>query len=133
MAGATKKEESRVLMEDLLDPWSSFAGWWIVGAPLKIHCIECPDVKQVEAGKHVWVSVRPGRALCAEHAAPEIAKLAEAEADAQKRIASAPDPLREREVLSRERLAAAVERFTTAFEVMSSAMTRYVRHLTKRQ
>ena len=133
MAGAKTKEEARVLMEDRLDPWSAFEGWWIVGPPLKIHCFDCPNAKQIEGSSYVWISARSGRALCAEHGDVEVAKLAEAKVEAQRKIAASPDPMREREIIARERLADAVERFTKTFEAMSVAVTRYVRHLTKQQ
>ena len=143
MSGAKDKADARILTERI-EHWPSMVGWWRTSPVQGLTCSgPRPDdtgnvPHRINDGALVFIPGIPaGACYCEEHAT----RIVEAAAKLEALAGPAIDELKqafessqgEREIVARERLAAAAERFANSFESLVNPMVRYIKHITRNQ
>ena len=140
MSGAKDKADARILTERV-EHWPSMAGWWRTSPVQGLSCGgNDGDVPhQIDNGALVFIPGIPaGACYCEKHGELRIAEaVAQIEANLEPVMAELSDTIQRglmtRDVVARERLAAAAERFANSFESLVNPVVRYIKHITRQQ
>lgn len=131
MSGAKDKADARILTERI-EHWPSMAGWWRVAPVQKIACPGGEGGHLIADGQLVYLTGDRGEAFCEAHL-PEGNVTGSVGPTRPSMTVEASVDLFEREIIARERLAAAVERFANSFESLVNPVVRYIKHITRQQ